>query len=224
MSDFMVHTIPGSPFARAVMATLEEKRADWHIAPLAPGAQKQPPHLARQPFGRMPALEHGDFLLYETQASLRYLDRVLPEPPLTPDDPRAAARMDQAMSINDWYLFQNCGNIIGFQRVVGPALMGLTPDEAVIAEAMPRAHGLCRAVAPAGRRRMVRGRAVQSRRSHGRTANRVSLAHARMARANCRTAEPFRLAGTCRSETFAEGHNVGTGHGIGASRLALGVG
>lgn len=44
------------------------------------------------------------------------------------------------MSINDWYLFQNCGNIIGFQRVVGPALLGLSPDEAVIAEAMPRAH------------------------------------------------------------------------------------
>ena len=44
------------------------------------------------------------------------------------------------MAINDWYLFQNCANIIGFQRVVGPALFGLTPDEAVIAEAMPRAH------------------------------------------------------------------------------------
>lgn len=142
MAQFIVHTIPGSPFARAVMATLEEKRADWRIAPLTPGMHKQPPHLARQPFGRMPVLEHGDFTLYETQAILRYLDRILPEPALTPDAPRDAARMDQVMAINDWYLFQNCGNIIGFQRVVGPALLGLTPDEAVIAEAMPRAHAV----------------------------------------------------------------------------------
>ena len=101
---------------------------------------KQPAHLARQPFGRMPALEHGDFTLYETQAILRYLDRVLPGPALTPSDPLEAARMDQVMAINDWYLFQNCGNIIGFQRVVGPAVLGLIPDEAAIADAMPRAH------------------------------------------------------------------------------------
>jgi len=140
MSDFVVHTIPGSPFARAVMATLEEKSAHWRIEPLSPGTLKQPLHLARQPFGRMPVLGHRDFLLYETQAILRYLDRVLPDPPLTPTGLRNAARMDQVMSINDWYLFQNCGNVIGFQRVVGPALLGLTPDEAVIAEAMPRAR------------------------------------------------------------------------------------
>ncbi|MEJ0006468.1 MAG: glutathione S-transferase domain-containing protein [Steroidobacteraceae bacterium] len=43
------------------------------------------------------------------------------------------------MNVNDWYLFQGCGNVIGFQRVVGPKVMGLTPDEAVIAAAMPNA-------------------------------------------------------------------------------------
>jgi glutathione S-transferase len=48
--------------------------------------------------------------------------------------------MDQLMGVNDWYLFLGVGNIIGFQRIVGPRLMGLTPDEAVIAEAMPRAR------------------------------------------------------------------------------------
>jgi glutathione S-transferase len=88
----------------------------------------------------VPVLEHGGFVLYKTQAILRYLDRVLPDAPLTPPEPRAAARMDQVMAISDWYLFQNCGNIIGFQRLVGPALFGLVPDEAVIVEAMPRAH------------------------------------------------------------------------------------
>ena len=140
MSDFIVHSIAGSPFGRAVLATLEEKGAPYRLSPVAPGAFKSPEHLARQPFGRVPVLEHDGCLLYETQAILRYLDRVLPTPSLTPADPKAAARMDQAMGVNDWYLFQGVGNIIGFQRVVGPRVMGLTPDEAVIEAAMPRAH------------------------------------------------------------------------------------
>ena len=38
MSEFTVHTIPGSPFARAVLATLEEKGASYRLAPMAPGA------------------------------------------------------------------------------------------------------------------------------------------------------------------------------------------
>ena len=68
-----------------------------------------------------------------------YLDRVPPAPPLTPADPKAAARMDQAMNVNDWYLFQGVNSVIGFHRVVGPRLMGLPPDETAIAAAMPKA-------------------------------------------------------------------------------------
>jgi len=140
MSEVIVHTIPGSPFARAVMATLEEKQVPWRLAPLTPKQLREPAHLARNPFGRMPAMEHADFTLYETQAIVRYIDRVWPQPPLTPKDARAAAQMDQAMNVNDWYLFQGCGNVIGFQRVVAPRLLGLTPDEAAIAAVMPHAR------------------------------------------------------------------------------------
>jgi glutathione S-transferase len=142
MSSFVVHTIPGSPAARAVMATLLEKGATFRLAPLVPGAHKAEPHLSRHPFGRMPVLEHNDFALYETQAILRYLDRTMPLPPLTPKGVREAARMDQIMGISDWYLFQGVNSVIGFHRVVGPRVLGLTPDEAAIAEAMPRAHVL----------------------------------------------------------------------------------
>lgn len=138
MPDFIVHSIPGSPYGRAVLATLEHKGAAYRLNPVAPGTFRSEPHISRHPFGRVPVLQHGDFMLYETQAILRYLDRVLPGAALTPAEPKAAARMDQAMNINDWYLFQGCGNIIAFQRVVGPRLMGLTPDEAAIEAAMPR--------------------------------------------------------------------------------------
>src|SRR5262245_8236937 len=143
MSEFTVHTIPGSPFARAVFATLEEKGVPWRIAPLGPGMNRQEPHLSRQPFGRVPVLEHNGFQLYETQAILRYLDRTLPDPSLTPADSRVAARMDQVMNINDWYLFQGCANIIVFQRIIAPRMLGQPSDEAAITEAMPRARTVC---------------------------------------------------------------------------------
>jgi glutathione S-transferase len=140
MSDFTVWTIPGSPFARAVIAVLIEKAADFRIARLTPGTLKSEEHRSRHPFGKMPVLDHGDFRLYETQAILGYLDRILPEPRLTPSNPRTVARMDQLMNINDHYLFNGVANVIGFQRVVGPLLLGLTPDEEAIAAAMPAAQ------------------------------------------------------------------------------------
>src|SRR5690242_18909775 len=140
MSDFVVHSVPGSPFGRSVLAALEEKRAPYRLAPLAPSATKTPEYLALHPFGRVPVLEHDGFRLYETQAILRYLDRVLPEPSLTPADIRRAARMDQVMNINDWYLFQGVGNVILFHRVIAPRLMNQTADEAAIKAAMPKAH------------------------------------------------------------------------------------
>jgi len=52
MSEFAVHSIPGSPFGRAVLATLEEKGASYRLSPVAPGTFRSAEHLARHPFGR----------------------------------------------------------------------------------------------------------------------------------------------------------------------------
>lgn len=140
MSEFIVHSVPGSPYGRAVFATLEEKGSAYRLAPVATETRKSEPHISRHPFGRVPVLEHDGYLLYETQAILRYLDRILPKPPLTPADPRAAGRMDQVMNICDWYLFQGVVNVIGFQRIIKPRLMGQPADEAAVAQAMPQAR------------------------------------------------------------------------------------
>src|SRR5271167_2088970 len=99
MNEFVIHSIPGSPFGRAVLLALEEKSARYRLAPVAPGNFQTPEHLARHPFGRVPVLDHGDVRLYETQAILRYVDRsVLAQPALTPADPHRAGRMDQLMN------------------------------------------------------------------------------------------------------------------------------
>lgn len=140
MSDIVVYGVPGSPFVRAVQMGLEEKGAAYRVQPLGPHETKSEAYLKRHPFGRVPAFEHGDFKLYETQAILRYLDDVFPTPPFVPADPRAAARMNQIIGINDWYLFPKAAAAVVFQRIVGPALLGTTTDEAVVAAAVPMAQ------------------------------------------------------------------------------------
>jgi glutathione S-transferase len=146
MSELVIYGIPGSPFVRAVQIAAEEKGAPWRIHALQPGETKGEAHLARHPWGRMPAVEHGDFALYETQAIVRYIDQVFPGTSLQPADARASARMNQVMGINDWYLFPKAVAVIGFQRIVGPALLGLTTDEAAVAAAVPEAERCIRAL------------------------------------------------------------------------------
>ena len=137
MSQFIVHSVPGSPFGRSVLATLEEKGASYRLAPVASGTLQSAEHLARHPFGRVPVIEHDGFMLYETQAILRYLDAAFPEPALQPKDARLAARMNQIIGINDWYFFPKVAAVIVFQRIIGPALLGIKTDEAAIEAAIP---------------------------------------------------------------------------------------
>jgi len=137
MSDIVVYGVPGSPFMRAVQMALEEKKAAYRVQAVAPSESKSEAYLKKHPFGRVPAFEHGDFGLYETQAILRYLDDIFPEPRLQPRDPREAARMNQVIGINDWYFFPKAAAVIVFQRIVGPVLLGIKTDEAAIEAALP---------------------------------------------------------------------------------------
>ncbi len=138
MTEFVVHGIPGSPYVRSPLIALEEKGARWRLAALPFGGHHTPEYRTRHPFEKIPAMEHGDFALYETQAMLRYIDRVAPGPALTPQDPRAAARMDQLLNIADAYLAPRVTNILAFARVVAPRL-GIPVDEEKVAAALPDA-------------------------------------------------------------------------------------
>ena len=140
MSNINVYGIPGSPFLRSVEITLKEKDVDYRLHALAPGEHKQPEHLARHPFGRVPAFDHDGYQLYETQAIIRYLDDVFPSPPLTPGNAAERARMNQVIGIIEWYFFPKAAAPIAFNRIIGPKLLGLPADEDAIAEAMPMAR------------------------------------------------------------------------------------
>src|SRR3954451_22559810 len=135
-----VYGIPGSPFLRSVEIALKEKDIPYDLHALAPGEHKQPEHLARHPFGRVPAFEHNGFALYESQAIIRYLDESFPNPPLSPGNAQQRARMNQVIGIIEWYFFPKAAAPIAFNRIIGPKLLGLPTDEAAIAEAMPMAR------------------------------------------------------------------------------------
>ena len=142
MSEFVIYGLSASPFVRSVRMALEEKGKPYRLHEFAVKDVRGEEHLKVHPFGRMPAVDHGGFRFYETQAILRYIDALYPEPALQPTELQAIARMNQIIGINDWYLFPQVARVIVFQRIVGPTLMGLTPDEAVIAAAVPDAK-LC---------------------------------------------------------------------------------
>jgi glutathione S-transferase len=69
MSTTIIHGIPGSPYVRKPLLVCEEKGAPYRLAAMEfGGSTKSPEHLACHPFGRIPAIEHGAFKLYEAQA------------------------------------------------------------------------------------------------------------------------------------------------------------
>ena len=83
-----VYGFPGSTCTRKVLMTLHEKNCPYAFIPvdLGKGEHKQPEHLARQPFGVVPVLDHDGFVLYESRAIIRYLDAALVGEKLTPTD------------------------------------------------------------------------------------------------------------------------------------------
>lgn len=58
------------------------------------------------PFGKIPALDHDGFLLFETSAITRYIDEGFSGPCLQPADAKRRARMNQVIGIADSYLYQ----------------------------------------------------------------------------------------------------------------------
>ncbi|CAL4895693.1 unnamed protein product [Urochloa decumbens] len=66
-----------SPYVATVLVCLEEAGAAYELVPLDMAAreQKAPHHLARNPFGTIPALEDGELTLFESRAIARYVLR-----------------------------------------------------------------------------------------------------------------------------------------------------
>jgi glutathione S-transferase len=130
-----------STYTRTVRLALEEKGADYDLVEvdILSGANPTPAHLARHPFGKVPAFEHDGLELYETDAIIRYVDEAFQGVDLVPADVADRARMAQAINIIGGYAYPAMIGQIFVQRAVRP-MMGGTADEDAIAAAIPQAE------------------------------------------------------------------------------------
>jgi glutathione S-transferase len=124
---------PGySTYARTARMALEEKGVAHEVneVDILSGKGHAPDHLARQPWGKVPAFEHDGFKLFETFAITRYIDEAFPGPALQPADARVRARMTQICGIVDSYAYGAMVGKVFWQAVVVP-MQGGTPDAAI---------------------------------------------------------------------------------------------
>jgi glutathione S-transferase len=130
-----------STYARTCRLALEEKGADYDLVEvdILSGANTTPEHLARHPFGKVPAFEHDGLELYETDAITRYVDEAFQGTDLQPADAAGRARMAQAINIIGGYAYPAMISQIFVQRAVRP-MTGGTADEDAIAAAIPQAE------------------------------------------------------------------------------------
>jgi glutathione S-transferase len=140
----MAHPIVYGPafssYVWSVRLALAEKGVTHVLVDVPFGQQREPPHLARHPFGKVPAFEHDGLALYETQAIMRYVEEAFAGPPLQPEDTKLFARMNQVIGIIDAYGWPSMVGAILFNRILKPRFLGAEPDEAAIAAALPRAR------------------------------------------------------------------------------------
>jgi glutathione S-transferase len=98
-----LHGYRYSVYTRTVRLALLLKAVEHETVEVDPFAELSDAYLRLHPFGRVPALIHGAFELFETGAITRYVDRAFPGRPLQPESAEALARMDQAISVIDAY-------------------------------------------------------------------------------------------------------------------------
>jgi glutathione S-transferase len=83
----------------------------------------------------VPTLVHDGFVLYETGAITRYVDRAFAGPALQPGQARALARMDQIIAVVDAYGYWPMVRQVFSHGVFGPAV-GRPADKAEVARGL----------------------------------------------------------------------------------------
>jgi len=94
---------PLSTFARRVRMQLIEKSVtlEEQIVDMENGEHRSEAYRRLNPYGRVPTLTDGDFVLYESSAIMDYVERLHPTPPLLPSDSQARARVAMHVKLCD---------------------------------------------------------------------------------------------------------------------------
>lgn len=99
-----------------------------------PPGSPDPMFRSSSPFGKMPALLHGDFRISDSSAIVAYLEALEPARPLIPTNPSSRARAIWFDEFADTLLF-DCIRTLFFNRVVSPVTFGRPGDDVAAAAA-----------------------------------------------------------------------------------------
>ncbi|BBF69821.1 MULTISPECIES: glutathione S-transferase family protein [Sphingomonas] len=116
----IIHGARPSPFVRKVIVFAAEKgiAVEVQAAGFGRGADA---YLKGSPFGKIPALEDGDFLLCDSTAIITYMDALRPGEEMIPAEPKARARTIWYEEFGDTVV-QPIGQKIFFNRAVAKRL------------------------------------------------------------------------------------------------------
>lgn len=102
MGKVEIFGFTGSTYVRTAILACIEKGVPFVLSPVEYG---QASHLALHPYGKMPAMRHGDLDLYETAAIAVYVDEAFAGAPLQPAAPAERAAMWQLVSAANAYMY-----------------------------------------------------------------------------------------------------------------------
>lgn len=132
-----LHQFPLSPNCQKVVALAYEVGIPLEtcMVDLFKGQSRTPELLAKNPNGKLPILEDGDFVLWESNAMLGYIAAKAERTDLAPTTPRERAEVDRWLSWHNAH-FGPAIRMVAFERVV-KKLAGLgAPDEALVQQGM----------------------------------------------------------------------------------------
>jgi glutathione S-transferase len=120
MSKTILYGFNGSTYVRTTRIVMRRKGVEYDQVPVdvLEGEPKQPEHLERHPFGKVPVLDIDGHRIRETDAIVRYIEATRDGPTAMPEDAWDRARMDEIISLIHGY---------GYDALVGAAFYHLMP-------------------------------------------------------------------------------------------------
>ncbi|SPT15777.1 unnamed protein product [Triticum aestivum] len=129
-----------SPNVARVLVFLEEAGADYELVDVDFQAKehKSPDHLARNPFGQIPAFQDGDLVLFESRAVAKYVARKYKtdEADLLRDGDHSEAAMVDVWTEVEAHTYSAALSPIVYECLIFPLMHGKPTDKKVVDESL----------------------------------------------------------------------------------------
>ncbi|CAM0912774.1 unnamed protein product [Alopecurus aequalis] len=149
MSPVKVFGHPTSTNVARVLIFLEEVGAEYELVPVdfLAGEHNSPEHVQRNPFGKIPAFQDGDLVLFESRAIAKYILRkhrasnnldLLREQSSSIEE---SAMVDVWTEVEAQQYYPALSPVV-FECIINPVMRGAATNQSVIDESLDRLRGV----------------------------------------------------------------------------------